>query len=66
MIHCEKENLAHLIADDLDVDTKIDILEHLEVCTTCKDAYYGMTRERDSVLFVHRRYNVDRVARGHT
>ncbi len=62
--HCKKESLAHLLADDLDLDTKIDVLEHLDSCTTCRDAFYGLSRERDSSLFVRRPYNVDKAARG--
>jgi hypothetical protein len=64
MTHCNKENLAHLLADDLDLDTKIDTLEHLELCTSCRDAFYGLSRERDSSLFIRRPYNVERVAKG--
>ena len=62
--HCKRENLAHLLEDDLDLDTKIDTLEHLESCTSCRDAFYGLSRERDSAFFVRRPYNVEKVSRG--
>ena len=63
IIHCKKERLAQLLADDLDLDAKIDTLEHLDSCASCRDAFYGLSKARDSALFVRRPYNVEKISK---
>jgi predicted anti-sigma-YlaC factor YlaD len=64
MVTCSLNKLVRLLAGKLKLDSRISVLEHLDECPNCRDAYYRMSRDRDENLFVHRRYNIEKVAAG--
>ena len=57
---CSFKKLVLLLDKKLDLDEKLEVLDHLQSCTICRDAIYQISRDRDEALFVHRPYNVDK------
>jgi hypothetical protein len=58
---CSFKKLVLLLDKKLDLDEKLDVLDHLASCTICRDAIYQISRDRDEAFFIHRPYNVDKV-----
>jgi anti-sigma factor RsiW len=56
MESCDFELLVRLLDDDLDLDSKLEVLSHLDQCTTCRDAVYQISRDRDGGFFIYRPY----------
>ena len=64
MTQCNLENLAQLLSDHLDLDGKLVVLEHLEECEPCREAFYQLSRARDASFFIRRPYNIEKVVAG--
>jgi predicted anti-sigma-YlaC factor YlaD len=41
-----------LLEDKLELDDKLEVLEHLDRCPICRDAVYQIARDRDEALFI--------------
>lgn len=61
MSACNFEKLVLLLDKKLDLDEKLDVLDHLASCTICRDAVYQISRDRDEALFIQRPSNIDKV-----
>jgi hypothetical protein len=62
MTPCSMENLVHLLCDQLNLDDKLAVLEHLDECKVCREIVFRMSRERDGDFFVRRPYNIEKLA----
>jgi hypothetical protein len=60
MSACSFQKLVQLLDKQLELDEKLEVLDHLHSCTICRDAVYQISRDRDESLFVHRPYNVEK------
>jgi len=58
---CNFENLVLFLDKQLNLDQKLDVLEHLDHCDICRDTVFHLSRDRDASLFYHRPYNAERV-----
>jgi anti-sigma factor RsiW len=58
---CDFEKLVRYLDKQLDVDGKLDVLEHLDHCEICRDAVFHISRDRDANLFYYRPYNTEKV-----
>ena len=57
---CSFKKLVQLLDKQLNLDQKLEVLDHLETCKICRDAVYQISRDRDERLFVHRPYRVEK------
>ena len=57
---CSFKKLVQLLDKQLNLDDKLEVLDHLETCTICRDAVYQISRDRDEAFFVRRPYNVEK------
>jgi hypothetical protein len=57
---CSFQKLVQLLDKKLELDEKLEVLDHLHSCAICRDAVYQISRDRDESLFVHRPYNVEK------
>lgn len=62
MTACNFDKLLRLIDNELDLDSELELFEHLDWCETCRDAVYQLTRDRDSAFLVYRKYNTEKLA----
>ena len=60
MTGCSFQKLVQLLDKQLDLDEKLEVLNHVESCGICRDAVYQISRDRDEAFFVHRPYNVEK------
>ena len=60
MSACSFQKLVQLLDKQLELDEKLEVLDHLHSCAICRDAVYQISRDRDESLFVHRPYNVEK------
>jgi len=60
MSACSFQKLVQLLDKRLDLDEKLEVLDHLHSCTICRDAVYQISRDRDDSFFVRRPYNVEK------
>ena len=60
MSACSFQKLVQLLDKKLDLDEKLEVLEHLNSCPICRDAVYQISRDRDDSFFIRRPYNVDK------
>ncbi|HSW39553.1 MAG TPA: zf-HC2 domain-containing protein [Acidobacteriota bacterium] len=56
---CSFKKLVLLLDNKLELDEKLEVLNHLDKCGICRDAVYQISRDRDELYFVHARYDVD-------
>jgi hypothetical protein len=61
MTGCNFEKLVQLLDKRLDVDGKLEVLDHLDHCDICRDAVYHISRDRDANLFIYRPYPQQRI-----
>jgi hypothetical protein len=61
MKKCDFEKLVLFLDKQLDLDQKLDILEHLDQCDICRDAIFHISRDRDADLFYYRPYKPEKV-----
>ena len=60
MTQCSFEKLVQYLDDRLGLDKKLELLEHLDECETCRDAIFHISRDRDADFFIYRPYKVDK------
>jgi hypothetical protein len=60
MTACSFKKLLQLLDKQLDLDEKLEVLDHLDTCRICRDAIYQISRDRDEAFFVYRPYNVEK------
>jgi len=58
---CDFEKLVMLLDKQLDLDGKLDVLDHLDRCEICRDTIYHISRDRDANLFVYRPWKAEKV-----
>jgi len=58
---CDFEKLVRYLDKQLGVDEKLEVLDHLDRCETCRDAMFHISRDRDADLFYYRPYKTERV-----
>jgi hypothetical protein len=49
---CSVDRLVQLLDKRLDLDSKLDVFDHLDQCQTCRDTVYQILRSRDARFFV--------------
>ncbi len=64
MEKCRVEYLTQLLFDKLSLDARLEVLEHLDECQACREAFYELSRARDAALFIRRPYDVEKAASG--
>jgi hypothetical protein len=52
MSKCNFKKLVQLLDKELDIDSSLDVFDHLDHCDTCRDAVYHILRDRDAGLFI--------------
>ena len=57
---CSFQKLVQLLDNKLDLDEKLEVLDHINSCKICRDAVYQISRDRDDVYFIRRPYNVEK------
>ena len=60
MSACSFQKLVQLLDKKLELDEKLEVLDHLHSCKICRDAVYQISRDRDDSFFVRRPYNVEK------
>ncbi len=60
-MNCSFEKLVRYLDKQLNLDQRLELLDHLDRCDTCREAIYQISRDRDSELFVYRPYNANKV-----
>ncbi len=45
---CDFDKLLLYLDKKLDLDAKLEVLEHLDTCETCFEAIYLISRDRDA------------------
>ncbi len=53
---CSFERLLQLLDKELNPDDMLEVLNHLDTCSICRDAIYQISRDRDEAFFIHRPY----------
>lgn len=61
MSRCSFEKLVLYLDKKLDLDTKLELLDHLGSCDTCWETLYQLSKDRDAGLFHYRPYKVEKV-----
>ncbi len=51
MRRCNFDKLVRLLDEELNLDGKLEVLEHLGVCDICYEAFYLLWRDRDETRF---------------
>jgi hypothetical protein len=60
MSGCSFTKLVQLLDKQLDLDEKLEVLDHLESCGICRDAVYQISHDRDESFFIRKPYNVEK------
>ena len=60
MTACSFKKLVRLLDKQLNLDERLEVLNHINTCRICRDAVYQISRDRDEALFIHRPYNVEK------
>lgn len=58
---CSFQNLVLLLDNKLDLDEKLEVLDHLDTCKICRDAVYQISHDRDEALFIHRPNRIEKI-----
>jgi hypothetical protein len=58
---CSFKKLVQLLDKQLNLDDKLEVLNHLDKCTICRDAVYQISRDRDEAFFIKRPYKIERI-----
>ncbi len=58
---CSFKKLVQLLNKKLALDEELDILDHLQTCSICRDAVYQISHDRDAAFFVYRPYQVEEI-----
>ncbi len=51
MYACNFSKLVRLLDKKLDLEGRLEVLDHLDQCETCREAVYLISRDRDEALF---------------
>ncbi len=62
MIACSFDNLVKLLDKQLDLDSSIDVYNHLDCCDTCRDAVYHIKRDRDEAALIFRPFRARKLS----
>ena len=54
MSECSFNRLLQLINKKLDLNGQLEVHEHLDRCSICREAVYQLSRERDEASFIYR------------
>ncbi len=54
MKSCSFERLVQLLDKQLDLDTKLELFDHLDRCDNCREAVYQISRDRDRAFYLPR------------
>jgi predicted anti-sigma-YlaC factor YlaD len=57
---CSFKKLVQLLDNQLKLDEKLEVLNHLDQCPICRDAIYQISRDRDDAYFIHRPYKIEK------
>ena len=63
MAGCNFEKLVQLLDKQLNLDDKLDVLDHVSRCEICRDAIYHISRDRDGDYFIFRPYKAEKICR---
>ena len=55
MNNCDFKKLVRLVGNQLKLDSKLEVLIHLDNCSVCRDAVYQIARNLDKDLYIKRR-----------
>ncbi|HYK90821.1 MAG TPA: hypothetical protein VE398_18755 [Acidobacteriota bacterium] len=56
MVACSIENLRLLLDKQLNLDGRLEILDHLDGCDACREMVYLLSRKRDRSFFIYKPY----------
>ncbi len=62
---CNFDKLVQYLDNRLNLEKKLELLEHIDECEMCRDAIYHISRDRDADLFIYRPYKVEKVLPHH-
>jgi anti-sigma factor RsiW len=54
MTGCNFQSLEALLDGKLDLESQLDVYDHLDRCRECKDTVYHMKRSRDEAALIFR------------
>jgi len=54
---CSFKKLVKFLNKRLDLDGKLEILNHLALCDICREAVYQISRDRDEAFFIYRPFS---------
>jgi hypothetical protein len=54
MTVCDLEKLVRLLDEELNLDEKLEVFDHLDRCKACREAIHLISRNRDKALFVYK------------
>ena len=52
MTSCNFEKLVSLLNTQLTLDARIEVLNHLDECGICNEAFCSLVRDRDEAFFI--------------
>ena len=61
MRSCNFEKLVAFLDKQLDIDEKLEVLEHLDHCEICRNTVFHIARDRDANLFITRPDKAEKV-----
>ena len=61
MTRCSFDKLVRYLDKQLDLDAKLELLDHLDWCDTCWETLYQLAKDRDAKFFVYRPYKAERI-----
>jgi anti-sigma factor RsiW len=50
---CSFSKLVQLLDKKLDLDRRLEVLNHLDLCDICREAVYHISRDRDQAFFTY-------------
>ncbi len=53
---CSFKRLVRFLDKKLDLDNRLEILNHLDSCDICRDTIYQIARDRDHSLLIYKPY----------
>lgn len=56
---CNYNKLSDFVENKLDIDSRLEILEHLEQCSHCFDEVYKLKKMRDGRHFIYKELDID-------
>ncbi|HYK91802.1 MAG TPA: zf-HC2 domain-containing protein [Acidobacteriota bacterium] len=59
MESCSFSKLVRYLDKKLDLDGRLEVLNHLDRCEICRDAIYHISRDRDQAYFVNCRQRAE-------